>query len=106
MDLNNLFQNFQQTQENMQRDLKTKTVEGSSGGGKVIVTANGCQQITKIVIDPEVVDPDPDEVALLEDMVVAAVNQALQKSHSLIQGEIGKLAGGLDLGSLTNMFKK
>ena len=103
MDIANL---FQQTQENMQRQLKNQTVEGSAGGGKVTVTANGCQQITKIVIDPEVVNPDPDEVALLEDMVVAAVNQAMQKSHSLIQGEIGKLAGGLDLSNLGNMFKQ
>lgn len=104
---NQMFEQMQKAQENlskMQEELKNKQVEGSSGGGKVIATVNGRQELVKIVIDPEVVDSDPEEVALLEDMVVAAVNQAMKKSQSLMQGEMGKLTGGLDLNSLNNMM--
>ncbi len=104
---NQMFEQMQKAQENlskMQEELKNKQVEGSSGGGKVIATVNGRQELVKIVIDPEVVDSDPEEVALLEDMVVAAINQAMKKSQSLMQGEMGKLTGGLDLNSLNNMM--
>ena len=107
MQWESLFQQAQKMRQEMQKiqeGLKNKFVEGSAGGGKVIVTANGHQEVVKIRIDPEVVDPDPEEVEFLEDMIVGAVNQALEKSRALAGKEGMQIAGGLDLPSLMKMF--
>lgn len=102
----NMFEQMQKAQQDMmkiQSELKNKTVEASVGGGKVVATANGCQQIVKIHIDPELMG---EETEFLEDMVVAAVNQALEKSKNLLQTEMSQLAGGLDLNNIMKMFQK
>ena len=104
--LGNMFEQMQKAQQDMARiqsELKNKTVEASVGGGKVVATANGCQQIVKIHIDPEVLREDADFV---EDMVVAAVNQALEKSKTLLQTEMSQLTGGLDFNNIMKMFQK
>ena len=108
-DFGNIFQQVQKAQENLhkiQDELKDKHVEASAGGGKVTVVVNGQQQVLKIVIDPEVVIPDPDEISLLEDMVLVAVNQALEKSRMLAQQEMTRLTGGFDLQGLMNMLPR
>lgn len=102
----NMFEQMQKAQQDMmkiQSELKNKTVEASVGGGKVVATANGCQQIVKVHIDPELMS---EETEFLEDMVVAAVNQALEKSKNLLQTEMSQLAGGLDLNNIMKMFQK
>jgi hypothetical protein len=83
----------------LQEELAEKTVESSSGGGMVKVIANGRQQIVSIQIENEVVDPD--DVEMLQDLVLAAVNDALSKAQEMVSGEMGKLTGGLNIPGLT-----
>lgn len=102
-----MFQQMQKAQQDLvkiQSELKNKTVEASTGGNKVTVIANGCQQILKVNIDPDLIK-DPEDLDLLEDMIVGAVNQALEKSKSLAQKEMGQLAGGLDMNNIMKMFQ-
>jgi hypothetical protein len=86
-------QKMQERMEQVQAELETKTVAAESGGGMVKVTANGKQQIVKIEIEKEVVNPE--EKDMLEDLVVAAANQALQKASVLAQDEMQKATGGM-----------
>ena len=78
-----------------QEELEAEVVEASSGGGAVKVVATGKQTIESIAIDPAAVDPD--DVEILQDMVLAAVNEALAKSQQLAQERIGAITGGLKL---------
>jgi DNA-binding YbaB/EbfC family protein len=82
----------------MQEELAAKTVETSSGGGMVTALMNGRQELVGLKIDPQVVDPN--DVEMLEDLVVAAVNDALRKSQELAASEMGKIAGGLNIPGL------
>jgi len=83
----------------MQEELADKTVETTSGGGMVKVSANGKQQIISIKIEQEVVDPE--DVEMLEDLVLAAINDALVKSQEMVSSEMGKITGGLNIPGLT-----
>jgi DNA-binding YbaB/EbfC family protein len=83
----------------LQEEMAEKTVETTSGGGMVKVVANGKQQIVSIKIEKEVVDPD--DVDMLQDLVIAAVNDALLKSQEMVSQEMGKLTGGLNIPGLT-----
>ena len=83
---------LRQKMAKMQEELADKRVESSSGGGMVTAVANGRQELVAIKIDPQVVDPE--DVEMLEDLVVAAVNDALRKSQELAAQEMNKLAGG------------
>lgn len=78
--------------EKMQEDLENQMVEGVSGGGALKITANGNQEIVKVEISPEAVDPD--DVQMLEDLFRAAVNQAITKSKELQQAGMSQLTGG------------
>ena len=82
----------------MQEEVAKKRVEATAGGGMVTVEANGKQELTAIKIDPEVVSKD--DVQMLEDLVLAACNEALRKSRELVQQELGKLTGGLKIPGL------
>lgn len=93
---------MQKKMEEVQRELKERIVETSSGGGMVNVQANGKQEILNIKIDPEVVDPT--DVQMLEDLVLAAVSQALKKSQEMHQEEMSKITGGLNVPGLSNML--
>ena len=79
----------------VQEELETEVVEATSGGGAVKVVATGKQTIESIVIDPGAVDPE--DVEILQDMVLAAVNDALAKSQELVQERIGAITGGMKL---------
>ena len=82
-----------------QEELSNITVEASSGGGAVTVTMDGQQKILSVKISPEVVNPD--EVELLEDMVLTAVSEALAKSREVAAEQLGGLTGGLNIPGLT-----
>ncbi len=93
-----MMKQVQKMQENMARvqaELEQKTLVGESGGGVVKVTVNGKQQVLKIEISKEVVNPDDKE--MLEDLVLTAVTQALEKSAALAAEEMNKVTGGMKL---------
>lgn len=86
MDKGNIFKQLQKLQDDMkkaQEELANEVIEGSAGGGKVIVKCNGNQEILEIKISKEVVDPE--DIELLEDLILAAVRDALEKSKSLAE---------------------
>ena len=92
-DMDALFQQAQAIQEQLRRtqeELAKREVQGTSGGGMVVVTATGAGEISRVQIDPSVVDPK--DVAMLEDLVVAATNSALKAVQALAQSEGGPLA--------------
>lgn len=91
-------QKMQADMAKLQEELGTKTVEATSGGGVVQVTANGKQEILSIKIKPEAVDPD--DVEMLEDLITAAVNEAIRKSQEMVAQEMSKITGGLKLPGL------
>lgn len=88
-------QKLQADMAKMQEELKARTLEASVGGGAVTVTVTGEKQIKSIKIAPSAVDPD--DVEMLEDLVAAAVNEALKKVDDMMAQEMGKLTGGLNL---------
>ena len=90
-DMNELLKKAQVLQGELARALKNITVEASAGGGMVKVTADGEQNIVEIKIDPEVVSRD--DIPMLEDLIVAAVNEAKRKAAEAAKQEIQKLAG-------------
>ena len=95
MDMNQLFQQVGQMQEQMQKaqaELANETVEATAGGGMVTVVANGAGEIKQIKIDPKAIDPNDAE--MLEDMILAAVNEASRSAQSLMESKLGGLAGG------------
>ncbi|HLE42092.1 MAG TPA: YbaB/EbfC family nucleoid-associated protein [Nitrospirota bacterium] len=96
--LNNLMKQAQQMQERvkkLQEEAAGKSVEASSGGGMVTVVANGRQEVLSIKIDPSVVDPK--DIEMLQDLITAAVNEALRKSQDLMKEEMGRLTAGMGL---------
>jgi nucleoid-associated protein EbfC len=82
----------------IQEELSDKTVEATSGGGMVSVVVNGRQEIVSFKIDPQVVDPQ--DVDMLQDLIVAAVNDGLRRSQEMAADEMAKLAGGLNIPGL------
>nr|WP_273038713.1 YbaB/EbfC family nucleoid-associated protein [Tepidanaerobacter syntrophicus] len=91
-------QKMQQDMAKLQEELQEKTVEATAGGGVVKVVATGKKQIVSIDISPEVVDPD--DVEMLQDLIMAATNEALQKAEDMVAEEMGKLTGGLNMPGL------
>jgi DNA-binding YbaB/EbfC family protein len=82
-----------------QEELAEAKIEASSGGGAVTVTVNGQQQVLSVKISPEAIEPD--DVEMLEDLVLAAVNEALTMSQEMAAKRMGKLTGGLNIPGLT-----
>ncbi|MGQ9608019.1 MAG: YbaB/EbfC family nucleoid-associated protein [bacterium] len=102
MKMDNLMKQAQKMQKQMmeiQEELANRTVEASVGGGVVTVVANGQQDILSIRIDPEVVDPN--DVEMLQDLILAAVNEAHRKAQELMTNEMNKLTGGFKIPGLT-----
>ena len=83
----------------VQEELADKTVEASAGGGMVAVVVNGKQEVLSIKIEPEVIDAQDKE--MLQDLVVAAVNEGLRKSQEMVAEEMKKITGGLQIPGLT-----
>jgi DNA-binding YbaB/EbfC family protein len=88
-------QAMQRRMEEMQAELETKEVEATAGGGAVSITVNGKKEIVKVSIKPEVVDPD--DVEMLQDLIMVAANEALRQVEEMSQNEMGKLTGGLSI---------
>ncbi len=95
-------QQFQAKMAKLQEELGDRTVEASAGGGMVTVVANGRQEIVSIVIEPEVIDPEDRE--MLQDLVMAAVNDGLAKAKEMVNEEMGKLTKGMNLPNLPGLM--
>lgn len=91
-------QKMQAEMARLQEELGNKTVEATAGGGAVQVTANGKQEVLSVKIDPAAVDPE--DVEMLQDLILAAVNEAIRKSHEMVQQEMSKITGGLKIPGL------
>ena len=93
-----LMKQAQRMQENMQKkqeELNARELSAASGGGMVKVTVNGAREVLSVEIDPQCVDPD--DVEMLQDLVLSAVNGALKEAASAMEQEMGRLTGGMSL---------
>lgn len=88
-------QKLQADMAKLQEELKTRTLESTAGGGAIKIVVNGEKQIMSIKIDP--VAADPQDIEMLEDMIMAAVNEALKKVDDMMAQEMGKLTGGMKI---------
>lgn len=96
--MGNILKQAQKMQEKMaeiQKEVSSKTVEASSGGGMVTATVNGKQELIAIKIDPSVINPD--DVEMLQDLIIAAVNEGIKRSQQMLAEEMGKITGGLGM---------
>ena len=98
----NQAQKFQSKMAELQEELNDKTVEASAGGGMVTAVANGKQDVLSITIDPEVVDPD--DVEMLQDLILAAVNDALNRAKAMTNEEMGKLTKGMNIPGMPGLM--
>lgn len=89
-------QKMQQEMLRMQAEMETRVYEASTGGGMVTAAVNGKHEVTKLTINPEAVDPD--DVEMLQDMIIAAVNEAMRKQEADASSSMSRLTGGLNLG--------
>ena len=95
-------QQIQSKMAKLQEELAEKTVEASAGGGMVTAVVNGRQEIVSIQIDPEVVDSD--DVEMLQDLVMAAVNDALTRARNMMSEEMGNLTKGMNIPGMPGLF--
>jgi len=95
-------QQFQAKMAKLQEELGERTVEASAGGGMVTVVANGRQEILSVKIDPEVIHPE--EAEMLQDLILAAVNDALSRAKSMVNEEMGKLTQGLNIPNIPGLL--
>ena len=99
MDIQQMMKQAQQMQEQLQRELANTEIEATAGGGMVTVVMNGVKQIRRITIDPDVVSKD--DVEMLQDLIVAAINDAQRKVDEAVAGKMGGMMGGLKIPGLT-----
>jgi DNA-binding YbaB/EbfC family protein len=102
MNMNKLMQQVQETQKKIQDELTRMRVTGSAGGGMVEVTLDGTKQMVAIKIDPQTVTPD--DVQMLQDLIVAAYNEAFRKAEEEASEKMGAMTGNLKIPGLGNMF--
>ena len=95
-------QKFQTKMAKLQEELSERTIEASAGGGMVVVVANGGQDVLSVKIDPEVVDPE--DVEMLQDLIMAAVNDALNKAKAMMNEEMGQLTKGMNIPGMPGMM--
>ena len=101
-DLMKQAQKMQQEMGKIQEESKKKTVEASAGGGMVVVTANGALEVISIKIEKDVVNPE--DIEMLQDLVVAAVNEALRMAQQMVSDDMGKITGGMNIPGMGNIF--
>lgn len=89
---------MQKEMEKAQEALKEKTVQGTAGGGAITITANGQKEILSVEIKPEAVDPD--DIEMLQDLVLTAINDTLKQVDELINKDMGRFTGGLNIPGL------
>lgn len=95
-------QKMQQEMARIQEEAKKKTVEAAAGGGMVVVTASGAMEIVSVKIEKDVVNPD--DIEMLQDLIIAASNEALRRAQQMVNDDMGKLTGGMKLPGLGNLF--
>ena len=101
----NMMQKIQKMQEEMQKTqaaVEESEFTASAGGGAVEVTVNGKHEIKSIKMQPEVVDPD--DIEMLEDLLLASLNEAMRKADETMESEMGKLTGGLNIPGMGGLF--
>ena len=98
MNIQQMMKQAQQMQERLQKQMHDMRVEASSGGGMVVVVVNGAKQIQSLKIDPEVVNKD--DVEMLQDLIVAALNDAYRKADEELQKSMGGMLGGMKVPGL------
>ncbi|MEJ5299585.1 MAG: YbaB/EbfC family nucleoid-associated protein [Thermodesulforhabdaceae bacterium] len=98
LDIMGPIKTLQEKMAKVQEELEQRTVEGSAGGGMVTVVVNGKLEVIDLKIDPQVVNPE--DVSMLEDLIIAAVNEALRRAQEIMAEELSKLAGGLNISGL------
>lgn len=91
-------QKMQADMARMQEELKEKTVEATAGGGAIRVVVSGAKDIKEIKIKPEVIDPE--DVEMLEDLMLACINEALRKADEMVATEMSKITGGMNIPGL------
>jgi DNA-binding YbaB/EbfC family protein len=107
--LGNIMKEAQKMQAEMarvQEEAKKKTAEATAGGGMVTIVANGAGEVVSVKIEKDVVDPE--DVEMLQDLIMAATNEALRRAQEMVNDEMSKLTGGMQvpgLGGLGDMFK-
>jgi len=101
-DLMKQAQKMQQEMGKIQEESKKKTIEATAGGGMVTVTANGAMEIISIKIERDVVNPD--DIEMLQDLIAAAVNEALRRAQQMVSDDMSKISGGMNIPGLGNMF--
>jgi hypothetical protein len=105
MDVNSIMQQAQQMQAKLiriQQELAQKAVQGSAGGGMVTVTVNGRGEVLAIAIEQELITPN--EAGMLQDLIVAAVNDGLRRAKEISRQEMGKLTGGMNIPGISDIF--
>ena len=93
-----LMKQAQEMQKKMvatQEEMGSKTVEATAGGGAIKVVVSGKKEIKEIVLNKDIIDPD--DVEMLQDLIIACTNEALRKAEDMMQGEMGKLTGGMNI---------
>lgn len=101
-DLMKQAQKMQQEMGKIQEESKKKTVEASAGGGMVVAVANGAMEIVSIKIEKEVVNPD--DIEMLQDLVAAAINEALRRAQQMVSEDMGKVTGGMNIPGMGDML--
>jgi DNA-binding YbaB/EbfC family protein len=91
-------QAMQQMMEKTQSEIEAKEVEASAGGGAVSVKVNGKKELVEVNLKPEVVDPD--DIEMLQDLIIAAVNEAIRQVNEISENEMGKVTGGINIPGL------
>jgi DNA-binding YbaB/EbfC family protein len=102
MNIQQMMKQAQQMQERMQKEMADLKVEGNAGGGMVTVVMNGAKQVHSLKIDPEVVSKD--DVDMLQDLIVAAINDAHRKADEEMSQKMGGMMGGLKIPGLLTIF--
>ena len=101
-DLMKQAQKMQQEMGKIQEESKKKTVEAAAGGGMVVAVANGAMEVVSIKIEKDVVNPD--DIEMLQDLVLAAINEALRRAQQMVSDDMGKITGGMNIPGMGNMF--
>jgi DNA-binding YbaB/EbfC family protein len=101
-DLMKQAQKMQAEMGKIQEESKKKTVEASAGGGMVVAVANGAMEILSLKIEKDVVNPD--DIDMLQDLVVAAVNEVLRRAQQMVSEDMGKVTGGMNIPGMGNIF--
>ena len=98
MNIKKMLKQAQEMQKKLQQEVEEMTVESSAGGGMVNITMRGNKELLSVKIDPEAVDPE--DVEMLQDLIMAAVNEASRKVDEAVQEQMGNMTGGMDFPGL------